>query len=169
MSFASLRAGVVDSPGRVADNGAAGYYVFRDHGARADGGSGANAKTRKDGCSATDTGTCINPRPKRGEIRVPAARLLVVGEGDVGTDENIVTDPQTIPQLHSALDGDPVTHDDVIFDQAVGADVAVMTYRCSRENDDELPNLAASTDGRGLDVGQGMDEICHVICLIACI
>ena len=48
-----------------------------------------------------------------------AARELVVGEGDIRSNKYIVAHAQAVPQLHAALDGNAVPHDDVIFDQAV--------------------------------------------------
>ena len=54
-----------------------------------------------------------------------AARELVVGEGRVGADEDVVAHPQAVPQLDAALDGHPIADDDVVLDEDAVADVAV--------------------------------------------
>ena len=83
---------------------------------------------------------------------LPAAREAVIGERGVGTNEHVVADAQSIPQLHPALDRDAVTNDYVALDQAVRADVAVTADPGAGQDDDELPDAGAGTDGLRLNV-----------------
>ena len=81
-----------------------------------------------------------------------AAWEAVIGERGVGTNEHVVADAQSIPQLHPALDRDAVTNDYVVLDQAVRADVAVTANPGAGQDDDKLPDAGAGTDGLRLNV-----------------
>ena len=87
-----------------------------------------------------------------------AAGKPVIGKRGVGTDEYIVANAQTIPQLHAALDGDAVTNDDVILDKTVRTNIAVLTDLGAGQHDDELPDTRARTNGGGLDVRQSVNK-----------
>jgi hypothetical protein len=75
-----------------------------------------------------------------------AARPGVVGEGDVGANEDVVLDSQAVPELHARLNRDAVADDDVVLDEDVGADVAVGTDAGVGEDDDELPDAGVGAD-----------------------
>jgi hypothetical protein len=74
----------------------------------------------------------------------------VVGEGDVGTDEDVGLELDAVPQLDPALDGDTVTNLHVILDEDVVADVAVLPNGCLWEDVREGPNPCACADRRRL-------------------
>jgi hypothetical protein len=90
--------------------------------------------------------------------RFLAARKPVIGERCVGPDKNIVAHPQAVPQLHATLDRDAIPNENVVFDQAVRANVAVDPDLGTRQHNDELPDARADTNRGGPHVCQGMDK-----------
>ena len=81
-----------------------------------------------------------------------AAGKPIVGERGVGADKHIIAHTQTVPQLHTALDGNAVAQNDVVLNQAVRADVAVLPDLGAGQCDDKLPKARARTDGSGLNI-----------------
>ena len=77
-----------------------------------------------------------------------AARKSVVCKRSVRANKYVVTDPQTVPQLHATLDGDAITNNDVVLDQAMRADVAVLAYHGVWQHDYKLPDARAGADLR---------------------
>ena len=55
-------------------------------------------------------------------------------------------DAQTVPELDTAFHGDPITDNDVIFNQNVGADIAVSSDSCFGKNDHVLPDPRPRAD-----------------------
>ncbi len=86
------------------------------------------------------------------------ARKLVVGKGDVGADEDVILDPQPIPELHPALDRDTIADHDIVLDQYMCTDVAVAADPGLRQHNDELPDSGSLADGRAVHVGGGVDH-----------
>jgi hypothetical protein len=84
--------------------------------------------------------------------------VLIIGKGDVGADKDIVSYTQAIPQLHPAFNRDTVTYNNIVFDQAVRADVAALADLRAGQDHNELPDTGVRADGRGLDIGQRMDK-----------
>jgi hypothetical protein len=67
--------------------------------------------------------------------------MHVIGEGDIGADKDIVSESNTIPKLHSALDGHPVANDYIIFNKTMGADITISTNLSTFKYNTKLPNL----------------------------
>lgn len=88
----------------------------------------------------------------------------VVCKGAIGTNEDIVADTQSIPQLNATLDRYPVPDNDVALDQDMGADVALSADLSSRQNDNKLPDFGTFADISGCDIGQMMHEYFPEIC-----
>ena len=109
--------------------------VGADRGARAD-----------DGRAGRTSGYCL----LRGK--------QVVGEGRVGTDEDVVLEAHAVPQLDAALDGDPVADDDVVLDEDVVADVAVGADDAPGEHVGERPDARAVADVLALAERLRVDE-----------
>lgn len=95
------------------------------------------------------------------------ARELVIGKGNVGADEHVILDTQAIPELNSILDGDPITHDDIVFDKDLGANVAVASNPGIGQHDDELPDSGSCTDLDALHVCTCVNHRVHwlVMCV----
>lgn len=104
-----------------------------------------------------DRSAGFNGRYRKGCRVLLATREGVVGEGDVGADEDVVLDAQAVPELNAGFHRDTVADDDVVLDEDVGADVAVGTDAGVGEDDDELPDAGASAYLCGLYVRQRMD------------
>lgn len=83
--------------------------------------------------------------------------MQVVGEGGVRPDKDIVLDSQTIPKIDAIFQRYAVADDDIIFDEALRADVAVVANPGARQHDDELPDARAIADPVGLNVGERVD------------
>ncbi len=66
--------------------------------------------------------------------------MQVVCKSHVWSDENIVFDPQSIPELHATLDGDVIADHNVILDKHVRADVTVGADLCARQYHAKLPD-----------------------------
>ena len=87
-----------------------------------------------------------------------AARVFEVGKGHIGADKNIVTNAQTVPQLHVTFDSDAVANDNVELNQAVLANITVFAYLVTGLHNDELPDARACANGGGLNLSQGVDK-----------
>jgi hypothetical protein len=87
-----------------------------------------------------------------------AARELVITERNVWPDKDIVADSQSIPKLHAILDRHTVTNDNIIFDETMGAYVAVDANARTRQCHDKLPQIGPRADLRSLHVSQWMNE-----------
>jgi len=116
------------------------------HGFAADDDAGQDDRARPDGRAVVDGGN------EKFFWFLLAAWKSVVGERGIGSDEDIVTHPQAVPQLHAALDGDAVAHHHVVFDQAVRADVAILPDLGTGQDDDKLPDARACTNGGRLNI-----------------
>ena len=90
-----------------------------------------------------------------------AARERVVGEGRVGTNENVVLDPDAIPQLHAGLDGDPIADLHVVLDKNVITEVAVLADARPRQDVREGPDARAVANLRRLAQAERMNEMAH--------
>ena len=54
-----------------------------------------------------------------------ASRILIIGESRIGTNEHIVTDAESVPELYATLDGRTISHDDIIFNKDMVADITI--------------------------------------------
>jgi hypothetical protein len=86
----------------------------------------------------------------------------IVREGDIGAYKHIVFKSNTIPQLNTGFDGDSVTYNYVIFNQAVRADIGICTDLCARKNDNKLPNARAVTNVLALHICKRMNFNCQL-------
>lgn len=87
-----------------------------------------------------------------------AAWEPVVCEGGVRTDEDLIFDAETVPQLDARLDGHTVADDHVVFDKDVVADTGIGTDASPAEHVSERPDSRSRTEVRGLQSGIGVHE-----------
>ena len=80
-----------------------------------------------------------------------ASGKAIVGKGGVRADEDVVANPDAVPELNSALDGAPIADHDVVFDETVVADIAVSPDLRSGKDVRERPNPCALLDGLTFD------------------
>ena len=64
----------------------------------------------------------------------------IVSECCVWANEDAVSKPDTIPQLHTTFDGDAVAYDDVVFDEDTVTNVAVLANACAGQDMGESPD-----------------------------
>jgi hypothetical protein len=136
-------------------------YRLRYYRTGADHGTLANRYARQDCRPPPDRSTGFNGRLRKRWWILFAARKKIVSEGHVGTDENIVFNAQSIPELHPRFHCDAITHDDIIFDENMGADVAVGSDAGIAEDDDKLPYSCVTSYVYCLHVGQRAYLKCH--------
>jgi len=80
------------------------------------------------------------------KISIPALGVLIVCKSDIGTNKNIITNASAIPELNPTLDCHAITDDYVIFDEALAANIAILTNLRPRQDHNKLPNLGAIAD-----------------------
>ena len=71
---------------------------------------------------------------------------------NVRADKDIVLDAQAVPQLNTTLDGDAVSDDDIVLNQAVRIDIAVGPDTRTCQHDTVLPYRRASPKPLGLHI-----------------
>ena len=99
--------------------------VARHHAARSHHRLAADLHAGQDRRVGADRGAVGDGRPQDCSWMLLAAGKLVVGEGGVGADEDVVAHAKSVPKLHAALDGHAVAQNHVVLDEDVVADVAV--------------------------------------------
>jgi hypothetical protein len=87
-----------------------------------------------------------------------AAGKPVVGERHIRSDENVVAYTQSIPKLHTAFHGDAVAYDNIVFDEAMRANITVAANLGAGQHGNKLPYARPRADVRGLNVGQRMNK-----------
>src|SRR5207244_2895909 len=87
-----------------------------------------------------DTGSG-NPR-----LMLAAARKRIVGERRIRAHEDIVFQRNPVPELYATLDGDAITHHDIVFDERVVADVASGSNSGTAQDVSERPYASAVAD-----------------------
>ena len=85
---------------------------------------------------------------------ITATWVPVVRKTDVGANKNVTADTQSVPELDTILDGDAITDDHIVFDEAMRADVAVLAYSCARQHYNKLPDMRAIADIRCLYISR---------------
>jgi hypothetical protein len=100
----------------------------------------------------TDRGSTLHRRPRKFLQSLLRARKRIVGEGDIGTNENIVGNLNSIPNLHTAFHSDSISHDNVILDEYIRTNIALRTNLRTRQHDTELPNPCPLTNILRLNV-----------------
>lgn len=153
-----LCGGVAFVSGGVTDPELAGWDIFGDdrtggnHGIFADGdstqdgGIGADGGTTADACFLELIGVLLG------------AREFIIGECDIGTDEDIIFDGDSVPELDAAFDGDVISQGDIIFNKALGIDIAVGADGGTWKDDAELPDPGCRPDRGGLNICQWVNK-----------
>lgn len=95
-------------------------------------------------------------------LMMSAAGKFIIAERYVWPDEYIVADAKSVPELDSALHGHTIANDDIVFDEAVRADIAVGSDFRAFQYDDVLPNARSFTDRRRLHFGKMMNLACQL-------
>lgn len=110
-----------------------------------------------DGCllgpAAVPSYSLSDEQGKDDETCFFAAGEAVIGEGDVGADEDIVLQPEAIPELDTALDGDAIADEDIVLHEDLFADIAIGADAGAAEDVRESPDT-----GPGADGGAGLDQ-----------
>lgn len=69
----------------------------------------------------------------------------VIGECHIRAYKNIVSHGDSVPELYSGFDGNPVAYVDIIFNENVGTDIAICPYAGALQDDAELPYVSSLT------------------------
>jgi len=85
-------------------------------------------------------------------------RKPVVGEGRVWTNEHIVLNPHTVPQINATLDCYVIADYDVVLNETVAIDVTVTSDNGPGKNYTELPDPCAGANVTALAVGERMNK-----------
>ena len=100
---------------------------------------------------------------KRGDKKffrlLTTARKSVIGERSIRTDEYIVTYAQAIPQLHTAFYSDAVANNNIVLNQTVRANIAVLPNLCTGQNNDKLPDAGVRPNFSGLNICKCMSKL----------
>ena len=123
-----------------------------DHRATPDSSAGQDGGIGADGCTVLHDGL----RVLRWMLLAPGEK--VVREGRVGADENIVAQPDAIPQLHATFDCRPVADNHIILDEHAIAHVAVVTDPGAGQDMGECPDARAVADVAGFAKRMLVDE-----------
>lgn len=105
-----------------------------DHRAFADGDARKDCRVGADGRAFLDEGRqeCC--------CRIARAGVEVVSKRYIWTDKDAVLERDSVPKLNTTFDRHMVTDDDFIFDEAVGADIAVAADDGSWQDHHVLPD-----------------------------
>src|SRR5437660_1706236 len=136
--------------------------VARDHC------TGGYERVNADFETTQNRGICADAGPLshqcgRTRLKELAAGNQVVSKNATWSEKNAILDPDPFPQRHSVLDYDIITDDDVRFDIALLADIAIFAQACTFQHVSEGPYTGALADQRGFYNGLGMDENLAVI------
>lgn len=124
---------------------------------------GAHHRVAADAYAREESGICANGSAfvdggrEDGTITF-APRPEIIGHCHVGTEKNVVRDPQAVPQVYTALDRYTVTQNNIALNEAKVAYVAIATDNGTFENVDEGPNTRPLPYVIGLNKRVGMDK-----------
>ncbi len=76
----------------------------------------------------------------------------IIGEGHIWSDEDLVGDANSIPDLNAAFNSDAIAYLHVIFNEYMGTDIAIRADPGTGEHDTKLPDACAGTDVLCLNV-----------------
>jgi len=99
----------------------------------------ANRQTRQNGGVGANGSALTNDGPAERIGILLAAREWIIGEGGIRSNKDIIFQGNSIPELYTALDGDPVSHDDIVFYERVIADIAIFADDGARQYVRERP------------------------------
>lgn len=145
-------------PRGITHNDASWCDVPRDHSAGADQRAGANGHSREDDGASAQRCPTTNARLGKCHRTRTTAWKWIVSEGYIRPDEDIILNPETIPELHAGLDRDSVADLDIALDQGLRTKVAIGADGRPRQNDDELPDARSRADCALRDVSQSVYE-----------
>ena len=126
-----------------------------NNGSRAHQCMGANGDAGQNGCVGSDGCAGFYGRNDRMFVADAAPRELVVGEGGIRTDENVVFQPYPVPDLHSAFYGDAIADNHVIFNKSVIANVTIHANCRARKHVSEGPDAGSFPHGLGFHNPRG--------------
>jgi hypothetical protein len=145
-----------NNSGRVADHRCTRWYILGDHSTRPYNSARTDTNARQQGGAPANTRASLYRSPDRPKASIAALWVLVIGKRDVGADKNIIANAQSVPQLHAALDGDPVTENHIVLNQTVRANIAVLSDPGTSQDDHKLPDASSCADSGGLNVCKSM-------------
>lgn len=137
---AIINADVSNDTRWVADNHGTIWHRFCHHCASSNHGMTSNGYTGQNGCPSANRSPCFNGSYRKGDWILFTTREEVVGKSYVRADEYVTLNTKAVPKLYTRLHRDAVTDDNIVFNEDMGADIAVSSYLSSRENHDELPD-----------------------------
>lgn len=91
------------------------------------------------------------------------ARGWVVDECRIGADEDIVVDSKSVPKLHAAFDGCPVSDGYVVFYKDMVANIAVIPNDGSWKNVSECPYPSSSANTGSFANSFWVQKISHFV------
>ena len=87
--------------------------------------------------------------------------MAVVAKCRVRTNENIIFYAHSIPNLNAALYCYIIANDNIVFNKAVRADIAVLADLCTRQHNAVLPNASSLANILRLHIRQWMYKCAH--------
>jgi hypothetical protein len=74
---------------------------------------------------------------------LPALRKEIVCKSRVWANEDIASHTQAVPELDARLHRHAISKDDIVLNENVIANVAILAYDCARQNVRERPHLGS--------------------------
>ena len=131
---------------------------MRDYRPRTNRGAGPYYNSGKE--DSTSTNRCT--APNYGRFKTFGIDLTlwipVIGKGHVWSNEDIIFQLDSIPDLHAGLDGDSVANHHIIFDETMRTDIDILANNGAGQHDDILPDATAGPDVFGLHLRCFMDK-----------
>jgi hypothetical protein len=91
-----------------------------------------------------------------------ALREEIVCKSGVWANEDIVAHTQAVPELDTRLHRYAIPQDDIVLDENVIANVAVLAYDCARQNVRERPHLGSVSNTIAFADTLRMNEMTHM-------
>jgi hypothetical protein len=130
---------VAGNPSGVPDYDAIGWYVAGYYSTSSNHRMLTYGYTRQDGRICTDTGTFTDNGTGVLARTLATTWKRIIRERGVWSDEDIILNRYTVPQLNTRFYRYAVTDSHIIFDEYIRAKVAIATNNSTRHNDAELP------------------------------
>ena len=150
-----------DLTGRITDDQGMRRNISYDDCAGAYESVSADRDSADDGCIGADARALLNFGGKELLVRLLdfRARIQVVGEDGIRSDEDVITQRDAIPDGDAILQGDPVSYGDIGLDKGVVTDITVFADDGSVHHMGEGPDPRAFADRFRLDQRFWMYEI----------
>jgi hypothetical protein len=91
-----------------------------------------------------------------------ALREEIVCKSRVWANEDIVAHTQAVPELDARLHRYAIPKDDIVLDENVIANIAILAYDCAWQNVRERPHLGSVSDTTAFADTLRMDEMIHM-------